>query len=98
MQECPFLLPCGPGEAMDARTPQRPSVAAPLTDQEQLELANQLFREYHARCFWHSPRDLVITEELIPFVIKGLRAHGGRRGFILSGKLRPKGTTPETSA
>jgi hypothetical protein len=31
---------------------------------------------------------LVITEELLPFVIKGLRAHGGRRGFILSGKLR----------
>jgi hypothetical protein len=56
---------------------------------ERLELANQLYREYHARCFWHCRRDLEITEELIPFVVKGLRAHGGRRGFILSGKLRP---------
>ena len=58
---------------------------------DRLELANQLYREYHARCFWHCPRALVITEELIPFVIKGLRAHGGRRGFILSGKLKPNG-------
>jgi hypothetical protein len=56
---------------------------------DRLELANQLYREYHARCFWHCPPSLVITEELIPFIIKGLRAHGGRRGFILSGKLKP---------
>ena len=55
---------------------------------ERLDLANRLFGEYHARCFWHSPRDLAITEDLIPFVIKGLRAHGGRRGFILAAKLR----------
>lgn len=54
---------------------------------ERLELANQLYREFHTRCFWHSPRDLVITEELIPFVIKGLRQNGGRRGFILAGNL-----------
>jgi hypothetical protein len=53
-----------------------------------LKLANQLDREYNARCFWHRPRSLRITEELIPFVIRGLRAHGGRRGFILSGMLR----------
>ena len=59
-----------------------------LTPQQRLELANRLFREYHTLCFWHCPRDLVITEELIPLVVKGLRNHGGRRGFILSGKLR----------
>jgi hypothetical protein len=53
-----------------------------------LQLANQLFRRYRARCFWHSPKDLVITDELIPFVIKGLRANGGREGFVLSGKLK----------
>ena len=57
-----------------------------------LELANQLFRTFHARCFWHSPRDLVITEEMIPFVVKGLRTHGGRRGFMLAEKLMPPGT------
>ena len=64
---------------------------------ERLELANQLYREYYTRCFWHAPRDLVITEELIPFVVKGLRTHGGRRGFILSGKLQPQGATHRTS-
>jgi hypothetical protein len=78
---------------MDAAIPL-PSVAAPLTRLGRLELAGQLYREYHTRCFWHSPRDLVITDELIPFVIKGLRAHGGRRGFILSGKLQPKTSAP----
>ncbi len=63
-------------------------MAATLTPAERLELANQLYREFHTRCFWHAPRDLVITEDLVPFVVKGLRTYGGRRGFILSGKLR----------
>ncbi|MBY0524998.1 MAG: hypothetical protein K2R98_16450 [Gemmataceae bacterium] len=58
---------------------------------EVLELAKQLYREYYARCFWHCPRDLEITEELLPLVVKGLRTHGGRRGFILASKLLPGG-------
>jgi hypothetical protein len=69
-----------------------PAPVVPLTREERLELANRLYREFHTRCFWHCPRDLVITEDLLPLVIKGLRMHGGRRGFILSGRLRPKGT------
>jgi hypothetical protein len=69
------------------------TIPTPRTLCERLELANRLYREFHTRCFWHAPRDLVITEELIPFVVKGLRADGGRRGFILSGKLRPQGAT-----
>jgi hypothetical protein len=60
-----------------------------LTREERLELANRLYREYYARCFWHSPRDLVVTEELIPLVVKGLRQNGGWRGFILSARLLP---------
>ncbi len=63
---------------------------------DRLELANQLFREFRTRCFWHSPSDLVITAELIPFVVKGLRAHGGRRGFLLAAKLQP--TEPAVQA
>jgi hypothetical protein len=63
-------------------------VLSPLGGKQRIELANRLFQEYHARCFWHSPRDLVITEDLIPLVVQGLRKHGGRRGFILSGRLR----------
>ena len=64
-----------------------PPIAPPQDRQERVELANQLFREFHTRCFWHSPRNLIITEDLIPFVMKGLRTHGGRRGFLLAGKL-----------
>jgi hypothetical protein len=71
--------------------------AAPLTLEERLELANRLYREYYTRCFWHCPRDLVITEELLPVVIKGLRMHGGREGFILSGKLRTRETAQPAS-
>jgi hypothetical protein len=57
---------------------------------QRLELANRLFREYHTRSFWHCPPDLVITEELIPMVVQGLRKYGGREGFILSRKLRSR--------
>jgi hypothetical protein len=60
----------------------------PLDARQRLELASRLYREYHARCFWHSPLDLVITEDLIPFVVKGLRKHGGRRGFLLSSQIK----------
>jgi hypothetical protein len=81
------------GEAMSAR----PKTVPTLSVQERLELANQLYRQYHALCFWHSPRDLVITEELIYFVAKGLRNHGGRRGFVLAGKLDQSGATRQAT-
>jgi hypothetical protein len=63
--------------------------STPQSSSERLELARKLFQRFHAQCFWHSPRDLAITEDLIPFVEKGLRTNGGRRCFVLSGKLRP---------
>lgn len=69
------------------------TIPTPRNEYERLELANQLYREFYTRCFWHSPRELLITEELIPFVVKGLRINGGCRGFILAGKLQPKGST-----
>ncbi len=81
---------------MDRTTNLTPTITTPQNRDERVELANQLFREFHTRCFWHSPRGLVITEELIPFVVKGLRTHGGRRGFLLAGKLQPQGKTPRT--
>lgn len=74
-----------------------PVIATPQNQDERIELANRLFREFRTRCFWHSPRDLVITEELIPFVVKGLRTHGGRRGFLLAGKLLPQNSILPTS-
>jgi hypothetical protein len=70
---------------MSATTP------APHDRNELLELANRLYREFHTRCFWHSPPDLRITEELLPFVVKGLRTYGGHRGFLLASQLQPSG-------
>jgi hypothetical protein len=66
---------------------QIPALTPPRSLAEQLELANQLYRQFRTRCFWHSPRELIITEDLLPLVIKGLRTHGGREGFILFRKL-----------
>jgi hypothetical protein len=71
---------------MSPNTNLTPMVAAPRGRNERLELATRLFREFHTPCSRHSRRDLVITEDLIPFVVKGLRWYGGRRGFILAGK------------
>jgi hypothetical protein len=68
-------------------TPSQETLKA-RSPEERLEIANWIFREFHTRCFWHCPRDLIITEDLIPLVVNGLRKHGGRRGFILSGQLR----------
>jgi hypothetical protein len=80
-------LLCSSGEVMFEPKNLTPAVAGPQGQNDRVELANQLFREFHTRCFWHSPRDLVITEELIPFVVKNLRKHGGRHGFMLAGEL-----------
>jgi hypothetical protein len=78
---------------MPAKMNLAQTIPTPRNLDERLELANLLYREFRSRCFWHSPRDLVITEELIPFVVKGLRTHGGRRGFKLAGKLQSSGAT-----
>jgi hypothetical protein len=85
---------------MSPETASSPSEIIPLGAEQRLELANRLYREFHARCFWHSPPDLIITEDLIPLVVKGLRKHGGRRGFVLSGQIKcdridAKGTETE---
>jgi hypothetical protein len=82
---------------MSTTTTLTPPISTPRSQRQRLELANQLYREFHSRCFWHSPRDLIITEDLVPFVVKGLRTHGGHRGFILSARLQAKGAILQTS-
>lgn len=52
-----------------------------------MAFAQQLFREYFASCFWHLKPDLVVTEGLIPLIVKGLRLHGGRKGMLEADKL-----------
>jgi hypothetical protein len=68
------------------------------TPQSRLELARELFRKFHAQCFWSSPGDLEITNDLIPFVAKGLRTNGGQLGFVLAGKLQPSAAELPTGA
>jgi hypothetical protein len=70
-------------------------IPTPQTPAERLELTRDLFRRFHARCFWHSPRDLLISEDLIPFVAKGLRDNGGHLGFMLAAKLQPNASERE---
>ena len=52
-----------------------------------LELAQQLYREFYALCFWHMKPDLVVTEEIVPTILKGLRTHGGRKGIMAAARL-----------
>jgi len=78
-----------------AETKARSETHGPLGREDRLELANRMYREFHARCFWHCPRDLVITEDLIPMVVKGFRLHGGRQGSMLSGQLREVKSTSQ---
>ena len=53
----------------------------PLTPAARLELANRLFREYYARCFWHWDPHRTLTEADIPALVQGLRTYGGHRGL-----------------
>jgi hypothetical protein len=52
-----------------------------------IELARRLYREFYAACFWHLKPDLVVTEDMIPIIVQGLRTHGGRRGFLAAAQL-----------
>jgi len=54
---------------------------------EKLDLARRLYRQFYAQCFWYLRPDLEVNEDNLPIVIKGLRKHGGRRGFLLADKL-----------
>jgi hypothetical protein len=77
-------------------TYQASTISTPQSTSERLTVARELFQEFRALCFWHSPRDLEITKDLITFVAKGLRANGGRLGFTLAGKLEPNAIDRET--
>jgi hypothetical protein len=61
--------------------------ANPSPASRRLELAQQLFKERYASCFWNLRPDLVITEETLPLVIKGLRTHGGKEGVLAAAQL-----------
>jgi hypothetical protein len=55
--------------------------------QRRLDLAKKAFREFYAQCFWSYREDTEITEDKIPFVIRGLREHGGLAGYRMAAEL-----------
>jgi hypothetical protein len=58
-----------------------------VTRERRLELARKAFKEFYAQCFWSYREDAEITEEKIPFVIRGLREHGGLAGYRIATEL-----------
>ena len=57
------------------------------TPADKIELARQIYREFHARCFWFMRKDLTPTAADLPEIARGLREHGGRRGYELAARL-----------
>jgi hypothetical protein len=60
---------------------------ASLARERRLGLARKAFKEFYAQCFWSCRDDLEITEEKIPLVMRGLRRHGGHKGYRIVAQL-----------
>ena len=64
-----------------------PRIGSARQPESRIELARRLYREFHSACFWHLKPDLVVTEETIPVIVRGLRTHGGRRAVLAAAQL-----------
>ena len=71
----------------EPRTPIPPGRAGTVARQFRLELARQAFKDFYAQCFWSYRADAEITEEKIPFVVRGLREHGGLAGYRVAAEI-----------
>lgn len=49
--------------------------------------ARRAFRTFHTQCFWYLRPDLVATLDDVPEIVRGLRQHGGRKGFRTAARL-----------
>jgi len=47
-----------------------------LAMEEKLRLAQEAFRKFHAMCFWFMKEDLIVNEENLHLIVKGLRENG----------------------
>ena len=65
----------------------KPTATEAEARQRRLELARKAFKDFYAQCFWSYREDAEITEEKIPFVIRGLREHGGLAGYRVAAEL-----------
>lgn len=80
-------LPVGPNCANDRRVNATEQAGAPTISPAKLALAQQAFREFHARCFWFMRPDAEIVAEEVPYICERLRADGGRRGFDIAAEI-----------
>lgn len=53
----------------------------------QIKEAQDAFNKFYAQCFWYMRKDMDVTEDDLPEIIRGLRCYGGRQGFLLADKL-----------
>ena len=58
-----------------------------IGSRRKLALARNAFQEFYLQCFWSYREDMEITEEKIPFVVRGLRRYGGQRGYKIAIEL-----------
>jgi hypothetical protein len=72
-----------------------PHTGSARKPESRLELGRRLFREFYAACFWHLKPDLVVTEEVMPILVRGLRTHGGRRGLLAAAQLEELEVSPD---
>lgn len=56
-------------------------------DMARVREARRAFREFRTQCFWYLRPDLVVTLEDVPEIVRGLRLHGGRKGFLIADRL-----------
>ena len=59
----------------------------PLALPEKLALAQEAFERYKTACFWFLRDDLVVTENNLHLIVKGLRSDGDREAFRLAARL-----------
>ena len=59
------------------------------TEADRIKQARAIYCEFHARCFWFLRKDLLPTAADLPEIARGLREHGGRRGYKLASRLCP---------
>ena len=64
-------------------------VLAPETARRMVRLreARRAFKRFHARCFWSSPKDYMVTMGDIPWLARQLMTHGGRDGWRIGAGL-----------
>jgi hypothetical protein len=55
--------------------------------EHRLEVAQRAYRDFYAQCFWSYDPNLVVTEELLPLIIRELRHNGGHKGYRVVAEL-----------